>query len=136
MGMFDYFRSSYDLGPQLTNVECQTKDIEDGIGGTMTQYWLDPAGYLYYIDYSHTADLKIYEPGDPEYNDDRKWLNFEWVPNGTRGKVKLFPLTKYVEIYTAMWGGAWEDWPRAKIHFKYGRLMDYELFTRNTKAQE
>jgi len=25
-----------------------------------------------------------------------KWLNFEWVPNGTRGKVKLHPITKYV----------------------------------------
>ena len=38
MGMFDYFRSSYDLGEQFTNVVCQTKDIEDGIGGTMTDY--------------------------------------------------------------------------------------------------
>jgi len=65
MGMFDYFRSSFDLGPDLTNVECQTKDIEEGISGTMTQYWLDPHGYLYVIDYSNTQDLKIYEPGDP-----------------------------------------------------------------------
>jgi len=32
MGMFDYFRSSYDIGEQFTNVVCQTKDIEDGIG--------------------------------------------------------------------------------------------------------
>ena len=47
MGMFDYFRSSYDLGPQLTDVECQTKDIEEGYGATMTQYWLSPDGYLY-----------------------------------------------------------------------------------------
>jgi len=29
MGMFDYFRSSYDLGEQFTNVVCQTKDIEE-----------------------------------------------------------------------------------------------------------
>ena len=36
MGMFDYFRSSYDLGEQFVDVECQTKDIEDGIGGTMS----------------------------------------------------------------------------------------------------
>ena len=35
--MFDYFRSSYNLGEQFTNVVCQTKDIEDGIGGTMTE---------------------------------------------------------------------------------------------------
>ena len=28
MGMMDYFRSSYDLGEQFTNIPCQTKDIE------------------------------------------------------------------------------------------------------------
>ena len=27
--MFDYIRSSYDLGPKFTNVEMQTKDIEE-----------------------------------------------------------------------------------------------------------
>ena len=44
--MMDFFRSSYDLGEQFTDVELQTKDIEDyGIGGTMSQYWLDPHGY-------------------------------------------------------------------------------------------
>ena len=52
MGMFDYFRSSYDLGPHCTEVECQTKDMEDGLGGTMSQYWLDPAGYLS-VSYTH-----------------------------------------------------------------------------------
>jgi len=131
MGMFDYFRSSFDLGEDFTNVECHTKDIEDDIGGTMTDYWLDPAGYLYVIDYSHTQDLKIYNPGDPEYNEDRKWLNFEWVPNGNHGKIKLFPLTKYIEVYPSRWDGDWNDWPRCKIHFKYGRLMDFDTYPRN-----
>ena len=129
MGMFDYFRSSYDLGEEFTEVELQTKDIEDGIGGTMSYYWLDPHGYLYHIDYSHTADLKIYEPGDPEYNDDLKWLNFEWVPNGNHGKVSPWLITKYVEVYPSTWEGQWEDWPRCRIHFKYGRLMDYDITT-------
>lgn len=54
MGMFDYLKRSYDLGPQFTNVECQTKDIEDGIGGTMTAYWLDPAGQLWRPNYIGT----------------------------------------------------------------------------------
>jgi hypothetical protein len=129
MGMFDYVRSSYDLGPQLTNVECQTKDIEEGIGGTMTHYWISPDGYLYVVDYSHTSDLKMYNPGDPEYNEERAWLNFEWIPNGSHGKVRVHPITKYIEIATSQWGGAWETWPRAKIHFRYGKLQDYELFT-------
>ena len=131
MGMFDYFRSSYDLGPELTNVSCQTKDIEDGIGGTMTDYWLDPSGLLWYPSYIGCSTMEIYEEGHPKYDPDRKWLNFEWIPTGVHGKYQPCMITKYVEIYTSTWGGAWEDWPRAKIHFKYGRLMDYELFTRS-----
>lgn len=130
MGMFDYFRSSYDLGPQLTNVECQTKDIEDGYGGTMSQYWLSPDGYLYVVDYSNTQDLKMYEPGDPKYIADRSWMNFEWIPNGNHGKVRVHALTKYVEVYISAWEGLWEEWPRAKLHFKYGKLQDYELISR------
>ena len=43
MGMFDYVRSSYPLGEHFSG-NCQTKDIEDGIGGTMTQYWIAPDG--------------------------------------------------------------------------------------------
>jgi len=127
--MFDYIRSSYDLGEQFTNVELQTKDIEDVIGGTMSHYWLDPHGYLYHIDYSHTADLKIYEEGDPKYNIDQKWLNFEWISNGNRGKVSPWMITKYVEIYPSTWEGKWEDWPRCRIHFKYGRLVDFDDVT-------
>ena len=36
--MYDYFRSSYDLGPHCTEIECQTKDIDDFGGGTMSQF--------------------------------------------------------------------------------------------------
>lgn len=129
MGMFDYFRSSYDLGEEFTDVECQTKDIEDGIGGTMSHYWLDPAGYLYIIDYSHTADFVELYPGDEGYNEDRKFLNFQWQPNGTKGKVSPYLLTKYIEVYPSGWKGEWEDWPRLRIHFKYGRLMDCDIIT-------
>ena len=129
MGMFDYFRSSYDLGEEFTNVECQTKDIEDGIGGTMTQYWLDPHGYLYYIDTANTADMVIYNEGDPEYDSERTWRNFEWKPNGNHGKVRPYLLTKYIEVYPSRWEGEWEDWPRLQIHFKYGRLVEFEEVT-------
>ena len=129
MGMMDFVRSSYDLGEQFTDTRLQTKDIEEGYGGTMTDYWLDPAGYLYVIDYSHTADLKMYEPGDPEYNEEHAWLNFEWVPNGKHGKIRLHPITKYIEVYPEQWEGKWEDWPRLKLHFRYGKLQDYEDIT-------
>jgi len=128
MGMMDFVRSSYDLGEEFTNVELHTKDIEDGIGGTMSHYWLDPHGYLYWIDYSHTADFIELKEGDEGYSE-KGFLNFTWKPNGNKGKVSPCMITKYVEVYPSTWDGQWEDWPRCKIHFKYGRLMDYDITT-------
>jgi hypothetical protein len=130
MGMFDYFRSSYDLGEQFTNVVCQTKDIEEGIGGTMTDYWLDPNGVLWYPNYTGTNTFEIIPQDDPRYDPNKKFLNFEWVPTGAHGKLQQHPITKYIEIHPANWKGAWEDWPRLKIHFKRGILQDYEEITR------
>ena len=129
MGLFDYVRSSYDLGEQFTEVELQTKDIEDGIGGTMSQYWLDKHGYLYSIDYSGTADFVELQEGDEGYSE-KKFLNFIWKPNGNKGKVTPCMITKYIEVYPASWDGEWTDWPTCRLHFKYGRLMDYEYMTK------
>lgn len=129
MGMMDFVRSSYDLGEQFTNARLQTKDIEDGIGGTMSQYWISPDGVLYYIDYSHTADFVQIQEGDEDYNETHQWRNFKWVPNGNHGKIRPWMITKYVEVYPEDWKGKWEDWPRLKLHFRYGKLMDYEDIT-------
>lgn len=126
MGMFDTLRSSYDLGPQFTNVELQTKDIEN----TMSHYWLDSKGYLYLIDYSHTADFIELKEGDDGYNDQRLLLNFQLRSNGNKGKVRPHMITKYVEVYPSTWNGEWKDWPRCVIHFKYGRLIDFESYVR------
>lgn len=129
MGMFDYLRSSYDLGEQFTDVQLHTKDIEDGIGGTMSQYWISPNGVLYYVDYSHTADFVELKEGDKGYDDKRGYLNFVWIPNGNHGKISPWMVTKYIEVYPAEWEGKWEDWPRLRLHFKCGKLMDYEDIT-------
>lgn len=130
MGMMDYVRSSYDLGEQFTNTCLQTKDIEEyGIGGTMSQYWISPDGVLYYIDYSYTADFVEIHKGDEDYEETHKWKNFKWVPNGTRGKIRPWMITKYIEVYPEQWEGKWEDWPRLKLHFKHGKLQDYEDIT-------
>lgn len=129
MGMFDYFRSAYDLGEQFTNVDCQTKDIEDGIGGTMTHYWLDPAGKLWYPSYIGTHTFEEISEDDERYNDKVKFLNFEWIPTGEHGKFKPCEITKYVEVYPAEWKGKWEDWPRLRLHFRYGIIQDYADIT-------
>lgn len=125
MSMFDWFKSSYPL-PEAFMVECQTKSIEENYNGTMTHFWLDPAGYLWCGDYKGTSTLEVYEEGDPKYNPEFKWLNHEWVPTGEHGKWRVHPLTKYVEVYPSRWDGKWEDWPRLRLHFKSGKLQDFE----------
>jgi hypothetical protein len=125
MGLFDYFRSSYDLGEQFTNTECQTKDIEEGYGGTMTDYWLDPAGKLWCPQYRDTHTFEEIPEDDDRYNERFGFLNFEWIPTGQHGKYQPFLLTKYIEIYPATWKGDWHDWPRLRLHFRDGILQEY-----------
>jgi len=131
MGLFDYFRSSYDLGEQFTNVTCQTKDIEyGGICGTMTDYWLDPEGKLWCPKYINTHTFEEISKDDERYNDKARFLNFEWIPTGKRGKFVPHEITKYIEIYPADWKGELLSWPKMRLHFKYGKLIDYEDVTR------
>lgn len=130
MGMFDYLKSSYNLGEHFTNVECQTKEIEDHYSGTMSHFWIDPAGYLWRGDYKGTSTFETIEEDDPRYSDKYLFLNYEWIPTGQRGKYRVHPITKYVEIYPAQWDGEWTDWPRCRIHFKCGKIVEYEKITR------
>ena len=124
--MFDYFRSAYDLGEQFTNVVCQTKDIEEfGIGGSMTVYWLDPAGRLWCPHYRDTHTFEEIPEDDERYSDKHLFLNFEWIPTGKHGVYRPHEITKYIEIYPAEWKGEWEDWPRLRLHFRYGILQDF-----------
>ena len=128
--MFDWVKSSYNLGEHFTNIECQTKDIEEGYSGTMSHFWIDPAGYLWVGDYRGTSTFEIIEKDDPRYDPERHFLNYEWIPTGQHGKYQVHPITKYVEIYPSNWKGHYDDWPRCRIHFKYGRVVEYEYITR------
>lgn len=125
MGMFDYFVSSYHLGEGFYEVECQTKDIEPMLGGTMSHYWLDPHGYLYLINYDGVRDFEIIEEGDPDYRPDKRFMNYRWVKTGAHGKVQPYFLTKYIEIYPSNWDGGWQDWPSMNLHFRSGKLVEY-----------
>ena len=127
--MFDYIKSSYDLGNAFTNVELQTKDIEDCIGGTLTHYWICPNGILWRPDYTGTNTFEIIDEKDERYNQKHLFLNYEWVSTGKKGKYSPHKITKYITTYPSNWSGSWEDWPRCKIHFKYGRLVDYDITT-------
>jgi hypothetical protein len=128
MGLFDYVRSSYQLPEPFMGIN-HTKDIEDFYSGTMTEFWIDPEGYLWCGDYRGTSTFEEISKGDPRYDDERKFLNFEWVPTGEHGKFHVHPITKYVEIYPEKFDGKWEDWPRLRLHFKSGRLQEWEDVT-------
>jgi hypothetical protein len=127
--MFDYLRSSYDLGEQFTNVELHTKDIEEGYSGTMTHFWISPDKVLWCPDYTGTSTFEIIEKDDPRYSSKHLFLNYEWVPTGQRGKYKVHPITKYIVVYPSEWKGEYNNWPRLKLHFKRGILQDYENVT-------
>ena len=129
MGMFDYVRSSYYFGEHFSG-NCQTKDIEDGIGGTMSQFWISPDGQLYIVDYTRTADFVELKEGDDGYEPEKKIFNFRWIPNGTHGKVRPWNITKYVVIYPEKWEGIWGDWPECRIHFKDGKLQGFSILTK------
>jgi len=129
--MFDYLRSSYDLGEQFTNVVCQTKDIEDGIGGTMTDYWVDPSGQLWKPSYIGTHTFEEIKEDDERYSK-HGFLNFEWIPTGVHGKYQPYDITKYIEVYPANWKGKWDPWPLCRIHFVDGILQDFKVFSQKS----
>jgi hypothetical protein len=111
---------------QFTNTECQTKDIEEfGIGGSMTEYWLDPAGKLWCPNYTGTHTFEEIAKDDERYSEKHAFLNFEWIRTGAHGKYKPHPITKYIEVYPARWEGEWEDWPTLRLHFIGGVLQDF-----------
>jgi len=129
LGMFDFIRSSYYFDEHFSG-NCQTKDIEDDISGTLSQYWISPDGQLYIVDYARTADFVELKEGDDGYNDKLAFLNFRWIPNGTHGKVRPYFISKYVTIHPENWEGEWEDCPDCRIHFKNGIVQNYEILTK------
>lgn len=126
MGLYDEIRSSYNLGEHFTNVEMQTKDL----ACVMTKYWIAPDGSLYELTYRETHDFVEIGEDDERYDPKVLFLNYEWVPTGKHGKVEPCYVSDYVEVYPAQWKGSYEDWPRCRIHFKLGKLQDFEHTTR------
>ena len=128
MSLFDYIRSSYNLGKDFTNVELYTKDL----GQTMTHHWIDPSGQLFVIDDRNVYDI-LDNPSFANKAKDR-WMDpFIYVPNGNHGKISPLYVTKTIVIYSPKWEGEdYADWPECKIQFKQGTIQE---FTYDTKAK-
>ena len=118
MGMFDDIKCSYDIGP-LTDVNCQTKDM-DAWGGTMSFYWVDPAGVLWTPDYQGTSAVKYLDNGKPP------WESIIVTPTGIRGKVTRAYHTNYIQIYRyKTHPDGVVDYDRCRLHFIDGILQDF-----------
>ena len=115
MGMFDSIRSSYDLGPGFWDKELQTKDLSS----TMSYYWINPAGQLFLIDYSHTVD---YVPDPEDSTMPFRRMKSYWKPNGNHGKVQPVFLTNTIKVYPARWDSKYAPFPTLKITFIDGVL--------------
>lgn len=114
MGMFDTIYCSYDLGTSFYGRSLQTKGLEC----LMVEYWLDPAGQLFEIDYSGTQDYVEV----PEEQRTAPWNIFDIVPNGKRGKIKPVDVTATIEVYPTVWDCYYAPYPRENITFIRGKL--------------
>ena len=120
MGMFDEIRSSYDIGV-LTNECCQTKDIEQSIDGTMSFYWVDPAGVLWRVDYSGTADFM-----ENDDEDAPPWMQFKIIPSGRRGRVVQCTLSRSIVVYLSHTSpDGLLEWTNCELQFTDGVLQNY-----------
>lgn len=105
MGMYDRIHCQYDAGVGFYNRTLQTKDLYSA----MDEYWIDPSGKLYHIDYSGTQD---WEPND-------KW-GFTPVSNGNRGKIKPILHCGSILVYPENWDSKYAPFPSKILIFKYG----------------
>ena len=122
MGMFDYVKCSANIGA-LTDIGCQTKTIEGIIDGTMSFYWVSPGGLMYIIDYSGTTDFVENTDSD----DAPIWLHYHMVPNGNRGKVSPYLLSKDIVIYDSITqADGYVDWIFCKLEFMDGILQKFQ----------
>jgi len=111
MGMFDTIRSSYNLGEDFTNVTLQTKDLDC----IMSEYWLDPAGNLYEIDFTGTQTFEWNESSDTSFP------IVHWKPNGTNGVVRATSVTDYIRVIPEKLGVDYY----LTLHFEDGKLQKH-----------
>lgn len=118
MGMFDsIYCYRKELGSEFYGKQLQTKSLDC----CMLEYFLDPEGNLWDIDYSYTHDFIDV----PKEEREVPWHLYTPVKNGNHGKVRpAYSVNAMVEAYPATWDGDWGNWPTVYLYFKYGKIID------------
>ena len=114
--MFDEVKCSAHIG-ELTNVITQTKDISDDYweGGTMSFYWIDPAGYIWATDYTGSYDFQL--------------INGRYTPvkNKNKGRLYIPNITKNIEIYDCkVHADGYVDTVICELRMNQGKLINYK----------
>ena len=103
MGIYDIVFSQFDLGTGFWNRELRTQDLD----GYLSQYYIDPKGHIWSIDYSGTYELE-----------DAECIKVAKSQN--HGRVSPFCITKQLELYPAKWGVHYAPTPRCMVTFEEG----------------
>ena len=120
MGMFDSIKCSANIGA-LTDITCQTKDIDPIEGGSMSFYWVDPNGMLWSTDYTGCTSMSYKSiPGEPI------WRNITYLPTGTHGRVYRVYINYSVKIYDVLTQpDGYQDTTECLLHFNAGELQNF-----------
>ena len=117
MGMFDLIKCSADIA-QLTNLECQTKDLQN----LFVFYWVDPSGRLWHPDYADTYDVKV------------SANEVKVISSGIKGKMRPYIYTGDIKIGEAKTSSdGYVDWVECKLTFVEGKLKDFIYINNYTK---
>ena len=120
MGMYDTVRCDYTITPEFKG-ECQTKTMDKWMGGSMSHYYIDPAGYLYEADTRGTAEW-VRNP-----TKSKPWP-YVRLQTGRRGRLRaLTGYTDYVTIYPVNYEG---ERPEARLHIINGKVQSFTLLDR------
>ena len=103
MGIYDTIFSTFDLGPGFWNRELRTEDLYR----SLAEYWIDPNGRIWSIDYSGTHDFE--DLG-----------RFKICKNGNHGRITPFTITKQIEVYPAVWKTHYAPTPVANVNIVEG----------------
>lgn len=126
MGMFDEVRCD-TITPEFNLF--QTKDIEGDIGGTMSLYYIDPQGFVWYLDYAGCSEW-VRDPTQP-----KPWP-YKRLQTGRHGRVKhMSRMTKYLTMYPSKYTGTWQEMPYYRLHIVDGRLQSHQILTSDARDQ-
>lgn len=115
MGMYDSIFCSKDLGPGFHKKEVQTKDLDC----LMNEYWIDPEGKLWIIDYAGT---QMFETDSKD--------RIRVVKSGSKGVIRPVTITQVIEVYPVQWTCQYAPYPRLHLVFVGGILKEVINTTR------